>query len=378
MDFWEWIEKEKENYEFLKKKKDSNPDRKKLIKKYFNRRIAAILGIYFNESGLYEEQFYENNFGENITREYVFFDRDKFNKLVKKIEVQEKGIEKNIKELQLLCEKNLSNLYNQDQVNKSEVRLRQKLIDHYNTGKKIEDECFFSDVPEGKVSMTEEDKKFFKMLLDLYGRQKIEWMNRNKWENFPTEQRKEMFEVTEKILNEDNRWVYRTLGSWGGYDEKDKISILEEKLKFPEFYRIRQKLFILIEKIENFMEKYRKNEFSMVEEKLKAYSDINKKLEKSLDNYIKQWRKIEESQETDKFSIENIKDLSEPEFINALICGDISGLDAKEFEKFDVDDIYDKDWNPKNDEKIDYKKYEKYKKRIKNKIEEINFIVNHK
>lgn len=378
MDFWEWIEKEKENYEFLKKKKDSNPDRKKLIKKYFNRRIAAILGIYFNESGLYEEQFYENNFGENITREYVFFDRDKFNKLVKKIEVQEKGIEKNIKELQLLCEKNLSNLYNQDQVNKSEVRLRQKLIDHYNTGKKIEDECFFSDVPEGKVSMTEEDKKFFKMLLDLYGRQKIEWMNRNKWENFPTEQRKEMFEVTEKILNEDNRWVYRTLGSWGGYDEEDKISILEEKLKFPEFYRIRQKLFILIEKIENFMEKYRKNEFSMVEEKLKAYSDINKKLEKSLDNYIKQWRKIEESQETDKFSIENIKDLSEPEFINALICGDISGLDAKEFEKFDVDDIYDKDWNPKNDEKIDYKKYEKYKKRIKNKIEEINFIVNHK
>lgn len=378
MDFWEWIEKEKENYEFLKKKKDSNPDRKKLIKKYFNRRIAAILGVYFNESGLYEEQFYENNFGENITREYVFFDRDKFNKLVKKIEVQEKGIEKNIKELQLLCEKNLSNLYNQDQVNKSEVRLRQKLIDHYNTGKKIEDECFFSDVPEGKVSMTEEDKKFFKMLLDLYGRQKIEWMNRNKWENFPTEQRKEMFEVTEKILNEDNRWVYRTLGSWGGYDEEDKISILEEKLKFPEFYRIRQKLFILIEKIENFMEKYRKNEFSMVEEKLKAYSDINKKLEKSLDNYIKQWRKIEESQETDKFSIENIKDLSEPEFINALICGDISGLDAKEFEKFDVDDIYDKDWNPKNDEKIDYKKYEKYKKRIKNKIEEINFIVNHK
>ena len=147
----------------------------------------------------------------------------------------------------------------------------------------------FSDVPEGKVSMTEEDKKFFKMLLDLYGRQKIEWMNRNKWENFPTEQRKEMFEVTEKILNEDNRWVYRTLGSWGGYDEEDKISILEEKLKFPEFYRIRQKLFILIEKIENFMEKYRKNEFSMVEEKLKAYSDINKKLEKSLDNYIKQY-----------------------------------------------------------------------------------------
>lgn len=378
MDFWEWIEKEKENYEFLKKKKDSNPDRKKLIKKYFNRRIAAILGVYFNESGLYEEQFYENNFGENITREYVFFNRDKFNKLVKKIEVQEKGIEKNIKELQLLCEKNLSNLYNQDQVNKSEVRLRQKLIDHYNTGKKIEDECFFSDVPEGKVSMTEEDKKFFKMLLDLYGRQKIEWMNRNKWENFPAEKRKEMFEVTEKILNEDNRWVYRTLGSWGGYDEEDKISILEEKLKFPEFYRIRQKLFILIEKIENFMEKYRKNEFSMVEGKLKAYSDINKKLEKSLDNYIKQWRKIEESQETDKFSIENIKDLSEPEFINALICGDISGLDAKEFEKFDVDDIYDKDWNPKNDEKIDYKKYEKYKKRIKNKIEEINFIVNHK
>lgn len=61
-----------------------------------------------------------------------------------------------------------------------------------------------------------------------------------------------------------------------------------------------------------------------------------------------------------------------------MICGDISGLDAKEFEKFDVDDIYDKDWNPKNDEKIDYKKYEKYKKRIKNKIEEINFIVNHK
>lgn len=351
MEFWEWIEKEKKNCEFLRKKSSTDAVRRKSLKKYFNRRIAAILGVHFPESGLYEEQFYKNNWDGG----YGFFDRDKFDSLVKKIKEQEKDIEKRQQELQLLRKKDLSDIYNQDQVDKSEARLWQKLIDHYNTGKKIENECFFSDAPKGKLYLTEADKEFFKMLLDLQGRQKIEWMNRNQWEKFSIEEREKILRVTKKILNEDERWTYQTLGGWRGDSDESIEEKLEKKLKFPELYRMKLKLLDLINEIECYMNKYKEYEISVIDEEFRAYGDITKKIEKSLDKCMKQWEKVGEIKKPD------IKYRNRAELINALIMGDLPEIDVTKFPVLDMDAVYDKAWNPKNDQEIDNKKYEEYK-----------------